>query len=209
MNNLNSYRTRTIKAILQKLDSLDSDLQIWDYKLDDLAREIFNLPARPKGSRPYLGWLGVTKSKQESKPTKISQPGIDLIKRWEGFRDKAYLCPGNVWTIGYGHTKNVRAGMCISKAQAEELLKEDLKYFENAVRQLSKVELTQGQFDALVSFTFNVGVYAFKKSTLLRLVNQGDFLGAAEQVDRWVYANKKKLPGLVKRRAEEKQLFLN
>ncbi len=161
-----------------------------------------------------LSKIGYKKHNQIStkplpEPTSISQAGIDLIKRWEGFRGKAYLCPGNVWTIGYGHTKNVHQGMCISKAQAEELLKEDLRHFENAVRQLSKVELNQAQFDALVSFTFNVGVYAFKKSTLLRLVNQGDFLGAAAQFGRWVNANGKKLPGLVKRRAEEKRLFLS
>ena len=209
MDNFQQYRLRTVQAILQKLDSLDNNLQTWDYQLDDLAREIFNLPDRPTESKPYIGWLGVTKSQEESKPTKISQPGIDLIKHWEGFRDKAYLCPGNVWTIGYGHTKNVRSGMCISKEQAEQLLKEDLRHFEASVSQFVTVKLNQAQFDALVSFTFNVGVGAFKKSTLLRLVNQGDFLGAAEQFGRWVNANGKKLPGLVSRREEEKQLFLS
>ena len=211
MDNLNNYRARTIKAILQKLDSLDGNLQTWDYQLDDLAREIFNLPDRPEASKPYLGWLGNIKqtSKSNSKPNKISQQGIDLIKRWEGFRNKAYLCPGNVWTIGYGHTKNVRSGMCISKEQAEQLLREDLKHFEASVSQLVTVQLNQAQFDALVSFTFNVGVGAFKKSTLRKLVNQGDFLGAAKQFGRWVNANGKKLPGLVSRREEEKQLFLS
>ena len=211
MDNLNSYRARTIKAILQKLDSLDGNLQTWDYKLDDLAREIFNLPDRPEASKPYLGWLGESKqpSKPLSKPNKISQQGIDLIKRWEGFRDKAYLCPGNVWTIGYGHTKNVYQGMCISKEQAEQLLKEDLKHFEASVSQLVTVKLSQAQFDALVSFTFNVGVGAFKKSTLLRLVNQGSFKSAANEFGRWVNANRKKLPGLVKRREDEKRLFLS
>ena len=99
--------------------------------------------------------------------------------------------------------------MCISKEQAEQLLKEDLKHFENAVSQLVTVKLNQSQFDALVSFMFNVGVYAFKKSTLLRLINQENFLEAANEFDRWVYANRKKLPGLVKRRADEKQLFLS
>ncbi len=208
MNNLKQYRIRTIEAIKANLANQSSqEVKAIDYKLDDLAREILSLPPKPQDALPYVGWLGANKPTPE--PIGISQAGIDLIKRWEGFRSNAYLCPGNVWTIGYGHTKNVYQGMCISKAQAEELLKSDLRYFEKAVKQLSKVELTQGQFDALVSFTFNVGVGAFKKSTLLRLVNQGDFLGAAKQFGRWVNANGKKLPGLVSRRAEEKQLFLS
>ncbi len=206
MDNLNSYRTRTIKAILQKLDSLDSDLKIWDYQLDDLAREIFNLSPRPKGNEPYVGWL--SKPKNSNKPTKISQAGIDLIKRWEGFRSKAYLCPAGVWTIGYGHTKTATKGMCISKYEAEELLKSDLEYFESCVSRLVEVKLTQGQCDALVSFCYNIGVNALNKSTLLRLVNQNKFGAAADEFDRWVYANRKKLPGLVKRRAEERKLFL-
>ncbi len=208
MNNLKQYRIRTIEAIKANLANQSSqEVKAIDYKLDDLAREILSLPPKPQDALPYVGWLGANKPTPET--IGISQAGIDLIKRWEGFRSNAYLCPGNVWTIGYGHTKNVSQGMCISKAQAEELLKSDLRYFEKAVREFVTVKLTQGQFDALVSFTFNVGVYAFKKSTLLRLVNQGDFLGAAKQFGRWVNANGKKLPGLVKRRAEEKSLFLS
>ncbi len=208
MNNLKQYRIRTIEAIKANLiNRSGQEVKAIDYKLDDLAREILSLPPKPQDALPYVGWLGETKPLPE--PRGISQAGIDLIKHWEGFRSNAYLCPGNVWTIGYGHTKNVYQGMCISKAQAEELLKEDLKHFENAVRKFVTVKLNQAQFDALVSFTFNVGVYAFKKSTLLRLVNQGSFKGAANQFDRWVYANRKKLPGLIKRRAEEKQLFLS
>ncbi len=204
---LSQYRLRAINALKQKILELKSSQEVesWDYKLDDLARELLKLPNRPLTSSPYVGWLFLP-----SKPVKsISNKGIALIKRWEGFRDKAYLCPGNVWTIGYGHTKNVYQGMCISKEQAEQLLREDLKHFEASVSQLVTVKLNQAQFDALVSFTFNVGVYAFKKSTLRKLVNQGDFLEAANQFDRWVYANRKKLPGLVKRRADEKQLFLS
>ena len=203
------YRLRAIDAIKRKFQSLKSnqEVQTWDYQLDDLAREILSLPPKPQDALPYVGWLGANKPTPE--PICISQKGIDLIKRWEGFRSNAYLCPGNVWTIGYGHTKNVYQGMCISKAQAEQLLKSDLKHFEASVSQLVTVKLNQAQFDTLVSFTFNVGVYAFKKSTLLRLINQGDFLGAAQQFGRWVNANGKKLPGLVKRRAEEKKLFLS
>ncbi len=208
MNNLKQYRIRTIEAIKANLANQSSqEVKAIDYKLDDLAREILSLPPKPQNALPYVGWLGANKPTPE--PIGISQAGIDLIKRWEGFRSNAYLCPGNVWTIGYGHTKNVYQGMCISKEQAEQLLKEDLKHFEASVSQLVTVKLNQAQFDALVSFTFNVGVYAFKKSTLLRLINQENFLEGANQFERWVYANRKKLPGLVKRREEEKKLFLS
>ncbi len=208
MNNLKQYRIRTIEAIKANLTNQSSqEVQTWDYQLDDLAREILSLPPKPQDALPYVGWLGANKPTPE--PIGISQAGINLIKRWEGFRSNAYLCPGNVWTIGYGHTKNVYQGMCISKEQAEQLLKEDLKHFEASVSQLVTVKLNQAQFDALVSFTFNVGVYAFKKSTLLRLINQENFLEGANQFERWVYANRKKLPGLVKRREEEKKLFLS
>ncbi|MGK7949868.1 MAG: lysozyme [Xenococcaceae cyanobacterium] len=208
MDNLRQYRLRTINAIARKIKTIVStDRTPWDYKLDDLAREILNLPARPKDDLPYVGWLG--EIKDTITPTRTSGKGIDLIKRWEGYRSIAYLCPANVWTIGYGHTATVKPGMCINQVEAEELLKSDLRRFENAISNLVRVPLTQAQFDALVSFTFNVGVYAFKKSTLLRLVNQGDFLGAAKQFGRWVNANGKKLPGLVKRREEEKKLFLS
>ena len=208
MNNLKQYRIRTIEAIKANLANQSSqEVKAIDYKLDELAREILSLPPKPQDALPYVGWLGANKPLPE--PTSISQAGIDLIKRWEGFRSNAYLCPGNVWTIGYGHTKNVYQGMCISKEQAQQLLKEDLKYFEASVSQLVTVKLSQAQFDALVSFTFNVGVGAFKKSTLLRLVNQGSFKSAANEFGRWVNANRKKLPGLVKRREDEKRLFLS
>ena len=139
---------------------------------------------------------------------KISQNGIDLIKCWEGLRLKAYKCPANVWTIGYGHTKTAKAGMTITNSQADKLLLEDLKGYEAAVNTFTIVLLTQNQFDALVSFTFNVGIGAFRKSTLLRLVNQGRFKEASNQFDRWVFGGGKQLPGLIARREAEKTMFL-
>ncbi len=140
---------------------------------------------------------------------KTSQKGIDLIKRFEGCRLNAYKCPANVWTIGYGHTYGVKEGQTITQKQAEDLLKDDLKSFEAAVNNYVKVPLTQGQFDALVSFSFNVGNEALRTSTLLRLLNQGKYEEAAEQFSRWVYASGKKLDGLVRRRKAEKELFLD
>ncbi len=139
---------------------------------------------------------------------KISQNGIDLIKEFEGCRLTAYKCPAGVYTIGYGHTDGVKYGMTITQKQADEYLKEDLKRFENGVNNLVKVTLSQGQFDALVSFAFNCGVSALKTSTLLKLLNQGKYDKAAEEFDKWVYAGRIKVHGLVRRRKAEKEMFL-
>lgn len=137
-----------------------------------------------------------------------SQIGIDLIKGFEGCRLTAYKCPAGIWTIGYGHTAGVKEGMKITQAQAETFLKQDLKRFENVINNVVKVALSQNQFDALVSFTYNVGTGALKTSTLLRLLNSGDYTGAANQFDRWVFAGAIKLNGLIRRRKSEKELFL-
>ena len=139
----------------------------------------------------------------------ISQKGIDLIKNFEGCRLTAYRCPANILTIGYGHTgADVSTGQKITQEQAEKLLKSDLLVHCNNVSRLVKVPLTQNQFDALVSFEFNVGYGNFASSTMLKLLNQKKYREAAAQFDRWVYANRKVLAGLVKRRAAEKTLFL-
>ncbi len=136
-----------------------------------------------------------------------SQRGIDLIKRFEGLRLSAYKCPADVWTIGYGTTAGVKPGQTITKERAEELLREDVERFEAQVLRLVKVPLTQGQHDALVSFVYNLGAGNLSNSTLLRLLNSGDYKGAAAQFDRWTKAGGKELPGLVKRRAAERALF--
>jgi lysozyme len=142
----------------------------------------------------------------------ISQKGIDLVKHFEGLFLKAYLCPANVWTIGYGHTGikhndgTVRAGRAITKKQAEQLLADDLnaKYAPDVERFIT-VPLNQDQFDALVSFHFNTG--ALGKSTLRRKLNQGDYKGAAAEFARWTRGGGKILPGLVRRRRAERKLF--
>ena len=139
----------------------------------------------------------------------ISKKGIDLIKRFEGCRLKAYRCPAGVWTIGYGHTGNIKSTDVITQEKAEEILKRDIKVHEDNVKRLVKVALTQNQFDALVSFEFNVGYGMFANSTLLRLLNSGNYTASANQFSRWVYAGDKVLEGLVKRRNAEKELFLS
>ena len=137
----------------------------------------------------------------------ISEKGLALIRQFEGLRLLAYKCAAGVPSIGYGHTRTAKMGQSITHERAEELLREDVARFEAAVSRLVKVPLTQGQHDALVSFAFNLGAKALEKSTLLRLLNAGDYSGTAAQFDRWVYASGKKLSGLVKRRAAERALF--
>lgn len=139
----------------------------------------------------------------------ISQKGIDLIKRFEGCRLEAYKCSAGVWTIGYGRTgADVTQGRKITQDEAERLLRQDLTVHCNNVSKLVKVPLNQNQFDALVSFEYNVGYGAFKSSTMLKFINGKNFALASGQFDRWVYANGKVLQGLVNRRKTEKELFL-
>jgi len=135
---------------------------------------------------------------------------LGIIKKSEGLRLEAYLpTPNDVPTIGYGHTKGVKMGQHITINQAEQFLLEDVAWASDAVNRLVKVKLTQNQFDALVSFVFNVGATAFSKSTLLRLLNAGDYKGAADQFLRWNKQAGKVLRGLDTRRKEERALFLS
>lgn len=147
---------------------------------------------------------------------RVTPDVLAKVKQWEGYRGYAYddfnpnvpVEPGNVihgtLTIGYGSTgPHVKAGDVISKAAAHHLLKKDLQRFEAAVDEAVNVDLTDGQFGALVSFAFNVGVGAFKKSTLLRKLNAGDYQSVPEELGRWVFSKGRKLPGLAARRAAE------
>lgn len=146
-------------------------------------------------------------------PPHISDVGLQLIKAFEGKHNKGYLCPANVWTIGYGHTgptfdKPTPQGMTISDFDAETLLKKDMAKFEDVVTKHVKVPLSQNQFDALVSFTFNVGAGAFASSTLLKLLNQGKYDEVPAQFLRWNKGGGKVLAGLVRRRKSEAHLFV-
>lgn len=136
-----------------------------------------------------------------------SPRALDLIKQFEGLKLSAYICPAGVPTIGYGTTKGVQMGDTITAAEAERLLAEDVAVFAKGVREAVKVPLEQHEFDALVSFAYNVGLGAFRASTLLRLLNAGDKAGAARQFDRWNKAGGKPLAGLTRRRAAERKLF--
>jgi len=140
----------------------------------------------------------------------ISLKCVELVKRFEGFSPTPYLCPAGYLTIGYGHI--VREGenlkIPLSRQEAEFLLVTDLVKTAIAIRPLITVEVHQYMLDALVSFTFNVGVYAFRASTLRRLLNAKSFYEAADQFLRWVYAGGKRLKGLERRRIAERALFL-
>ena len=145
---------------------------------------------------------------------KISEKGLAMIESFEGCLLKASNKLDGVWTIGYGQTgnyygKRVRRGMTTTKALAHAWLRDhSIKTYEDAVTQAVKVPLNQNQFDALVSFAYNVGVGALKQSTALRKLNAGDYAGAADALTMWTKCNGKVLAGLVRRRKEERALFL-
>ena len=138
---------------------------------------------------------------------KSTNYAILLIKSFEQLRLNSYLCPAGVWTIGYGHTDGVTHGMLITEKTADGFLKQDIRNAEHCINQMG-VDLTQEQFDALVSFVFNVGVQAFNVSTLKKkiLKNPND-PSIADEFRRWVYEDNKKLPGLIKRREQEIKLY--
>ena len=145
---------------------------------------------------------------------KTSKAGITMIKHYEGTKLKAYKCPAGKWTIGTGSTywpdgTPVKEGDTVTEQGAEDLLMATLAPFERDVERLVEVPMTQGQFDALVSFAFNVGTNNLKGSTLLKVFNNGGEKYAAQEFSKWVFAAGKVLPGLVKRRESERSLFLS
>ncbi|MDT0632138.1 lysozyme [Rubrivirga sp. S365] len=141
-------------------------------------------------------------------PPCVSDAGLALIEQFEGFVPDWAPDPVGVPTIGYGWTGPLPAGFSppLSRDEARALLRQTVEVYADAVRAAVTVPLTQGQFDALVSFTYNLGVGAFRRSTLLRRINAGD-ADAAEEFDRWTFAGGRRLRGLVRRRAAERALF--
>ena len=142
---------------------------------------------------------------------KLSQRGINLIKKFEGYSSKAYPDPatgGAPWTIGYGTTKGVKPGMVITAQQAEKMLRDDVAKFESGVSSLITAPTTQGQFDAMVSLAYNIGLGNFGKSTLLKKHNARCYTCAADQFRVWNRANGKVMNGLTKRRAAEREVYM-
>lgn len=142
-------------------------------------------------------------------PIRISEAGLELIRAFEGFAAMPYRCPAGVLTVGYGHA--VRASESfprgVTEDQAATMLRQDVEDAERAVRRLLPVPLRQGQFDALVSFTYNLGAGALQRSALRRKVLRGEHAQAADEFLKWVWAGGRKLPGLIRRRTAERALY--
>jgi lysozyme len=144
---------------------------------------------------------------------KASEKCLELIRRFEGFRSKAYRCPAGVWTIGYGSTRYAdgtrvhQSDPPITEAQADDIMRQTLGEYERAVDRYVSVFVNQNEFDALVDFAYNAGAKNLLNSTLLKKLNAGDRKGAAKEFERWVYADGQILGGLVRRRMAERVLF--
>jgi len=138
---------------------------------------------------------------------KISEEGKALIKKFEGCELEAYQCSAGVWTIGYGHTADVKEGDEINQDEAEHVLSEDLEEFEEYVNNLAEVNLNQSQFDALVAWTFNLGPSNLESSTMLKVLNQKYYDKVPSEMKRWNKAGGEVLEGLIRRREAESLLF--
>ena len=136
-----------------------------------------------------------------------SNEGISLIQKFEGCELEAYQCSAGVWTIGYGHTKDVVEGMTITKEQAEQMLVDELHEYENYINEYVTVALSQNQFDALVSWVYNLGPANLKASTMLKVLNAKEYEDVPAQMKRWNKAGGKVLEGLIRRREAEACLF--
>ena len=139
---------------------------------------------------------------------KTSIEGLALIKKFEGLELEAYKCAAGVWTIGYGHTKDVQAGDVWSESHADYMLEVELEEFEGYINDNVTVALSQNQFDALVSWVYNLGPANLKASTMLKVLNSGDYEGVPAQIKRWNKAGGKVLEGLIRRREAEALLFV-
>lgn len=138
----------------------------------------------------------------------ISEAGLALTKQFEGLRLRAYRDSGGVWTVGYGHTgADVHAGLVVTEPEAEALLRADLATAVACVNEFVTAAIEQHHFDALMDFAFNVGCANYRRSTLLRLINAGDFTTAAAEFGKWTHVDGKQIEGLVRRRAAEVTLF--
>jgi lysozyme len=222
MESLKNMRGKNIKRFSSvELRELQQLLNRWGYNLivdgiygNKTESAFLDFKRQNKLTEPFL--FGKTTLEFLLKnPTKreVNKEGLELIKEFEGFRTNAYLCPANVWTIGYGNTFydngiKVKKGDRITEAEAERLLKITVESFADQVNKLISVPVTSNQFSALVSLAYNIGVGAFARSTLLKLLNQKLYDQSADQFMVWSRAGGRTLEGLRRRRSRERQLFL-
>jgi len=145
----------------------------------------------------------------------INDKGLDLIKDFEGFSAEPYKCSAGVWTIGFGSiygkdgNRVTQDHKRITKEQATELMKRDIKATEYKICKLIKVPVTSNQFSSLCSFVYNIGSGAFQRSTARMKLNRSNYQACADELLKWKYANKKVIPGLLRRREAERELFLS
>ena len=139
----------------------------------------------------------------------ISAEGLSLIKKFEGCELEAYLCPANVWTIAFGRTKDVKEGDTCTQEQAEEWLVEEMEEYESYINDQVEVDLEQYQFDALVSWVYNLGPTNLSSSTMLKVLNEEKYNEVPNQIRRWNKAGGNVLDGLTRRREAESLFFQN
>tara|TARA_R110002074_G_scaffold365865_2_gene539667 strand:- start:876 stop:1427 length:552 start_codon:yes stop_codon:yes gene_type:complete len=160
----------------------------------------WNTGVEPKRVKYWKTELGESK-------LQISQEGLALIKKFEGCELEAYLCPAGVWTIGYGHTKDVKEGDKINKDEADYLLQEEMIEYESYINDMVDVDLNQSQYDSLCAWVYNLGPSNLGSSTMLRVLNEGKYDEVPQQMKRWNKANGEVLDGLIRRREAEALLF--
>ncbi len=152
--------------------------------------------------------IGVALKLKNGGNMNISKEGLSLIKKFEGCELEAYLCPAGVWTIGYGHTKDVKEGDKINKEEADYLLQEEMIEYESYINDFVEVPLNQNQFDALCSWVYNLGPTNLKNSTMLRVLNEEKYADVPQEIKRWNKAGGEVLDGLIKRREAEAKMFV-
>lgn len=158
--------------------------------------------------KDHIQFIVPDESVEDSDSRHISEAGLSLIKKYEGFRSNAYKCPAGIWTIGYGSTHGVKPGQWISEADAAARLRQEVRIYERGVLDCLKVSPTQNQFDALVSLCYNIGSGAIARSSVIRHHNRREFALAADAFLKWNKGGGVVLPGLTRRRNEERSLYL-
>ena len=152
--------------------------------------------------------IGVVQKLKNGDKMNISKEGLSLIKKFEGCELEAYLCPAGVWTVGYGHTKDVKEGDKINKEEADYLLQEEMIEYESYINDFVEVPLNQNQFDALCSWVYNLGPTNLKNSTMLKVLNEEKYVDVPQEIKRWNKAGGEVLDGLIKRREAEAKMFV-